>query len=52
MYLRLTPKILHFLPDKEAPNFYEIHPWEKMQEAGSKVQINDAKLGKKMGVRV
>jgi hypothetical protein len=34
MYLRLTPNLLHFLPDLDAlyplgraPNFYEIHPW-------------------------
>jgi hypothetical protein len=33
MYLRLTPNLLHFLPDLDAlyalrptPNFYEIHP--------------------------
>jgi hypothetical protein len=35
MYLRLTPNLLHFLPDldaiyalRRAPNFYEIHPLE------------------------
>jgi hypothetical protein len=34
MYLRLTPNLLHFLPDlgafyalRRAPDFYKIHPW-------------------------
>jgi hypothetical protein len=34
MYMRLSPNLLHFLPDlgalyalRRSPNFYEIHPW-------------------------